>query len=125
MRLKLSELPAWRAQRMVANCGRCGLCKLPVKRPVADHDHSTGQLRDLICAGCNSVLGKVENSYRRYGVQNLPAFLNGASAYLQKHSTPQHNLLYPSHKTEDEKRLKRNAKAVKARGLKKVSSAVP
>lgn len=113
-RLTVKELGAWRTKRLVANCGRCGLCQLPVKRPVADHCHVTGQLRDVICSGCNSVLGKVENSYKRYGVQNLSAFLHGAARYLQLHSMPQHGLQYPTHKTEDEKREARN-KAARAR----------
>jgi Recombination endonuclease VII len=123
MKLKASELAGWREQRLAANSGRCGLCQLPVRRPVADHDHSTGQLRDVICGGCNSVLGKVENNYQRYGVQNLSAFLNGAAKYLMKHLTPQHNVMYPTHLTEDEKRLKRNTKARKARAATKKADA--
>lgn len=115
LRLKASEVAGWRATRIAANGGKCALCSLPIKRPVADHCHTTGFLRDTICAACNSVLGKVENSYKRYGVQNLSAFLHGAAAYLQKHSTPQHALFYPTHLTEEEKRDKRNAAARKRR----------
>jgi hypothetical protein len=61
----------------------------------------------------------VENNYKRYGVPNLSAFLNGLAAYLQRHETDQTGLLHPSHLTEDEKRLKRNAKARKGRASKK------
>lgn len=121
LRLKQSQLAAWRAERVEANGGRCALCKLPIKKPVADHCHTTGHLRDAICAACNSLLGRVENNYRRYGVQNLSAFLHGAAAYLQRHSTPQHGLLHPLHKTPDDKRLARNAKARAARAAKKDS----
>lgn len=120
-RLKASELPAWREARIKANSGACGLCRLPIQRPVADHDHATGFLRDAICAGCNSVLGKVENSYKRYGVQNLSAFLLGAGAYLQKHRTPQSSFQYPTHKSEDEKRDLRNKRARIARAAKKAA----
>jgi hypothetical protein len=38
---------------------------------------------------------------------------------LQRHETDQTGLLHPSHLTEDEKRLKRNAKARKGRASKK------
>lgn len=57
------------------------------------------------------MLGKVENSYKRYGVQNLSAFLHGAATYLNTHSSGKHGLLYPTHRTEEEKREQRNAKA--------------
>ena len=110
-RLTVKELTAWREQRLLLNGGRCALCKLGIKRPCADHDHNTGALRDVICAGCNSVLGKVENSYRRYGVQNLAAFLHGTADYMQRHSTNVTGLLHPTHKTPEEKRLRTNAKA--------------
>jgi hypothetical protein len=69
------------------------------------------------------VLGKVENSYRRYGVQNLSAFLHGAAAYLQKHATPQHGLEYPTPPTPDERRERANAKRRKARATKKETAA--
>lgn len=57
------------------------------------------------------MLGKIENNYKRYGVVNLSAFLQGTAAYLQRHTTNHTGYLHPSHKTEDEKRERRNAKA--------------
>ena len=79
------------------------------------HDHQTGAIRGALHRGCNALLGKVENNYKRYGVRNLFAFLNGAAAYLQRHLTNRTGLLHPTHYTEDEKREKRNAKARAAR----------
>jgi hypothetical protein len=76
-------------------------------------------MRDVICSGCNAVLGKIENSYKRYGVQNLAAFLNGCAAYLQTHGTGQHGLLHPTHRNADEKRDRANAKARASRAAKK------
>ena len=110
-KLTTKALAAWRAARVQCNGGRCGLCKLPIKLPRADHDHATGAMRDAICNGCNAVLGKIENAYRRYGVQNLSAFLHGAATYLQLHTTDQHGLIHPTHKTDDEKRILRNTRA--------------
>ncbi len=54
-----------------------------------DHDHSTGFVRGVLDRGCNSLLGKVENNYRRFGVSNLAAFLGGVYGYLRRHNTPQ------------------------------------
>lgn len=71
--------------------------------------------------GCNALLGKVENNAPRFGVRNLAAFGAGLANYLHRHLTNVTGLLHPTHKTEDEKRLARNAKARVARASKKVT----
>lgn len=67
------------------------------------------------------MLGKVENNHKRYGIKNLAAFANGVASYLQRHTTNQTGLLHPSHKSEDEKRERRNAKARATRARNKAS----
>lgn len=94
------------------------MCKLPLTKPVLDHDHGTGAVRGVLHNGCNALLGKVENNHKRYGVLNVQAFLAGAGAYLQAHVTNRTQLLHPTHKSDDEKRLARNAKARAARAAK-------
>lgn len=88
-RIKASEVATVRQDLATKQNNRCAICQLPLSRPVLDHDHSTGAVRATLHAGCNSVLGKIENSYKRYGVLNLAAFLAGTAAYLQRHSTNQ------------------------------------
>lgn len=42
----------------------CAICKQPCKtgqRLAVDHDHSTKQVRDLLCRRCNTVLGLVND----------------------------------------------------------------
>jgi hypothetical protein len=42
--------------------GRCAVCRElppPGGRLCVDHDHETGQIRGLLCAGCNSALGQM------------------------------------------------------------------
>lgn len=73
----------------------------------------------MLHRGCNSLLGKVENNHKRYGVPSVAAFGSGLGAYLSLHLTNVTGLIHPTHKTEDEKRLARNAKARKARASKK------
>jgi Recombination endonuclease VII len=123
-RLKVSEVATERSTLLLAQGLRCALCKLPcsLAQAVLDHDHGTGAIRATLHRGCNSLLGKVENNYKRYGVINLAAFLSGLSSYLQAHMTNQTSLIHPTHKTEEEKRLSRNAKARKARAKSKESS---
>ncbi len=87
--------------------------------PVLDHCHKTGAVRGTLHRSCNSLLGKVENNVARFGVKNLPAFLHGCAGYLQRHSTNITGMIHPTHKTDEEKRLARNAKARKVRATRK------
>lgn len=118
-RLTAKSLAAWREGRIKVNGGKCALCLAPIKSPCADHDHDTGQMRDAICRSCNSGLGQIERAQSRFGIPNLAAFLHGAARYLQLHATPQHGVEYPTHRTEEERRVMRNAKARKTRAAKK------
>ena len=114
------------AMQQSQRCGICGyelsLTNLGPKRPVLDHDHSTGFIRDVLHASCNSLLGKIENNAPRYGFvdgHRLRAFLRGVGNYMLRHETPQHEWIHPTHKTAEEKRLAKNAKARKARAKRK------
>lgn len=118
-RLKQVEIAGVREALAERQGNRCAICQLPLSKPVLDHDHSTGAVRATLHAGCNSLLGKVENNYKRYGVTNLAAFLAGTAAYLQRHTTNQTGLLHNTHKSEDEKRELRNAKARATRAAKR------
>lgn len=67
--LKLEE-----QKSVCAICG--GLCKSG-KRLAVDHDHKTGNIRDLLCGNCNGGLGKFQDN---------PELLIKAADYLRKHS---------------------------------------
>lgn len=110
-RLKQSEIAVVRERIGKEQGDRCALCQLPLTKPVLDHDHSTGAVRGVLHNGCNALLGKVENNYKRYGVVNLAAFLNGTAQYLQRHVTNQTGYIYNTHRTDDEKRERRNKQA--------------
>jgi hypothetical protein len=47
----------WETQR-----GLCAICWRPLKRPCVDHCHATGLVRGLLCHGCNTALGKLQDS---------------------------------------------------------------
>lgn len=114
MRLKPAEVKPYRIKTLQEQGGLCQICGKPIENgeEVLDHDHKTGFIRGVLHRGCNSLLGKLENNHRRCGVPDLLGFLSGVSAYLQK---PAHETLHPTHRTEEEKRLRRNKKAKKRR----------
>ena len=63
------------AMRTLQN-NRCKICnKEFVKTPHTDHDHETGQVRDLLCDDCNLGLGRFFDS---------PELLDAAAAYLRR-----------------------------------------
>lgn len=121
-KLRVAEVAEVRVKLLAQQEYRCALCRLPLAPPeaVLDHDHSTGAIRASLHRPCNALLGKVENNYRRYGVSNLAAWAQGMPAYLQQHAVNRTGLLHPTHKTDEEKRLARNAKARKTRAARKV-----
>lgn len=104
--------------------GKCPLCLEAIrpgkKKPATDHDHFTGYIREVLCLYCNGMLGKVENSSRKAvgkGGDSL-AWLKRVLKYLELHDTPQWSvkgvrtgLIYPTHKTAEDKRLMRLEKA--------------
>lgn len=120
-RLTQAQVKPVRVSLLAKQNGRCAICTLPCSadQAVLDHDHRTGAVRGVCHRGCNSLLGKLENNALRYGVRDIGIFTNGVANYLRAHLVNITGYLHPTHRTDDEKRLKRNAKARKSRALKK------
>jgi hypothetical protein len=50
-------------ERMLADQGGvCAICSEPPRRPVVDHNHETGEVRGILCHGCNIALPHVEDA---------------------------------------------------------------
>lgn len=115
-KLKASLLPAYRARRLAEQGGVCELCGDKPAVPCLDHCHKEGHVRGVLCRGCNAMLGKLENNRLRNGLGNpgkWARFLSNIVPYLHRHAMG--TVLHPTFKTDDEKRLARNAKARKTR----------
>ena len=57
---------------LAAQEGRCAICNNPAK--CVDHDHATGKVRGILCAGCNRALGFMFDK---------PALLRRGAEYLE------------------------------------------
>lgn len=123
-RLTQREIAAVRADMLIRQKGKCALCgdPIPSSEAVLDHCHRTGHIRGVLHRGCNAALGHIENNAPRYKLTNvsrLTRWLRAIPAYI--HGDYGHQPLHPTYRTEEEKRLRRNAKARKARAAKKES----
>lgn len=49
------------ADDMLADQGGCAICGEDPDRPCVDHDHDTGEVRGVLCHGCNIRLASLED----------------------------------------------------------------
>ena len=120
--LRVSEVKSILDQLVKKQGNRCAVCNqlfTPRDKPVLDHCHTTGFIRGALHNSCNGAEGRVKVK-AHLGHKGVSAhdYIIGLGKYLEKHSTPQYQLLHPSHMTEEQKRLLRNAKAKAARARK-------
>lgn len=116
--------------------GNCLLCGKPLDfsikgakgdSVVCDHDHNTGRIRGALHRSCNGGEGKVASACGRWIVGSMGSSaaianaLRNMAAYLDREPT---NYIYPTHKTEEEKRLAANAKARKQRAVKRAAQEI-
>ena len=120
VRLTQAATKAYREAKLREQGGRCAITgyTISASEAVLDHCHSTGHVRGVLHRGVNALLGKCENNYRRYGLSlpMLAAMAPPIGAYLTRDYS--NNPLYPTHRTEDEKRELRNKRAREARARK-------
>lgn len=120
-----SQMRAWVVMQVRKQGGLCPLCNSPIDltkkgEGVVDHDHGSGLIRGVLCRACNGAEGKVANAAGRWGARSMDyakivPFLERLVAYLKKDPLP---IMYPFHKTADDKRLTRNKAAREARAAK-------
>lgn len=87
VRLKTYGVTSEEYRRMlVAQAGVCAICRKPETatrkgqtKPMelhVDHDHVTGRVRGLLCANCNHLIGKAQES---------TLILRASAEYLERH----------------------------------------
>ena len=121
IRLNTAQVAPARARLLAQQHYKCPLCngsmKSGQKKPALDHDHKTGYIRDVLCLNCNGMEGKMFNlANRAKGNLTVQQWIDNWIEYHKRHETPQHGgIFHPTHRTEEEQRLARNAKARKKR----------
>lgn len=113
--LKQSEVSGVLKQLVERQKRKCAICNegfTPRDNAVLDHCHDTGFIRGAIHRSCNGAEGKVKTKGHlgHKGVSSRD-FIIGLGEYLKEHKTPKYQLIYPTHMTEEQKRLARNKKA--------------
>lgn len=126
-----SQMSSYTARLLKEQGGLCPLCGTAIDMSIRasaclDHNHVTGEIRGVLHRACNAAEGKVKNAVARWGgtgedYDKIIAYLERLIAYLKQPGT---GLMYHTHLTPEEKRLKRNAQARKARAAKSASAIV-
>lgn len=124
-RITNSQIPIVKASVLKKQGYVCPICStaLNVAGAVLDHDHSTGLIRGALCRNCNGIEGKIKNlAVRGKRHSTKEDFVGRMILYWIHHKQDRTGLYHPLHKTDDEKRLVRNAKARKVRAAKKTKA---
>lgn len=102
-KLKYSEVKTYREAQLLNQNSKCALCGENIDDDaVLDHCHKTGLVRQVLHRGCNSLLGKIENSMPRSRVDITR--LEGIARNLITYLTDTHTeILHPTYKTKEQK----------------------
>lgn len=117
--------------------GNCAVCGNPISLQkmggssdyVVDHCHETGEIRGVLHRSCNAALGKLDNAVGRWGCKSMKyediiPYLKKVVAYYDNCKLQPTGLMYPDHKTDEEKaekaRVKRNQAAAIKRAKEKL-----
>ena len=138
IKLSRSAMRSWTIGHLKSKQGGlCAICKKPIDLRVmgnksdyvVDHCHETGEVRGVLHRSCNAAEGKVVNAAGRWGAKStkysdVVPFLKQLVEYLEQAQLEGTGLMYPDHKTPEEKaqraRTKRNTAAAIRRAKQKV-----
>lgn len=115
------------AERKQGGC--CAICKQPIDFTVrgnktdwvVDHNHSTGEIRGILHRSCNGAEGKAANAIGRWGAKSMQyediiAYTEHLLAYWKSEGA---GVMYPDHKTPEERKESQRIKAAKAAALRR------
>ena len=134
VKLARTAMRSYVARLLKEQDGLCPLCRKPIDltekgEGVLDHDHDSGRIRGVLHRSCNAAEGKISNAAARWGAkssryEDIVPYLENLVAYLK---TPARPVIYPMHKTKDERmdaqRAKARERAAEVRAKRKLAQA--
>lgn len=123
-RLTAAQIKPLREQMLAKQGGVCAITRYPLTKDkaVLDHCHKTGHVRGVLQRGVNALLGKLENNHERFGCSHAQMLLMLSPAGQEYLKADYSRMpIHHTFRTEDEKRLRSNARARKAYAAKKVA----
>lgn len=112
--------------------GKCLLCGKPISLEikgnksdyVVDHDHETGEIRGVLHRSCNAAEGKVVNAAGSWGCKSkkyadVIPYLKAMVAYLESSQENGTGLMYPDHKTPEQRAERARVKSNNAAALRR------
>ena len=126
-KISRSQLRAYTMKLHKEQGGVCAVCGREISLKVmgsssdyvVDHCHDTGLIRGVLHRGCNGALGKIENNITRWSKvgSDMDAIIEWMRKAVQYYDKGFHPVIYPDHKTKEEKALaaKQKAKITAAR----------
>lgn len=124
-KISRSQLRAWAIGHLkTKQGGLCPLCLKPITLSVAgaksdyvvDHDHETGEIRGVLHRSCNAAEGKAANAIGQWGAKSnkyvdIIPYVERLLAYWKQQGC---GIIYPDHKTPEERDEQRRLKANRA-----------
>lgn len=138
VKISRSALYSWAMRQLkTTQGGLCLVCKKPISVQVkgnksdyvVDHCHETGIIRGVLHRSCNSSLGKLDNAIGRWGAKSMKyediiPYLRNVLEYYDNCQANPLNVIYPDHKTPEQKAEANKLKRRKAYAAKKAAEAV-
>lgn len=127
-KISRSQQRAFSMKLLKEQQGLCPLCSKPISLQVMgnksdyalDHCHVSGLVRGVLHRSCNAALGKMEKAIGQWGAKSMD--MDAILEYLDKailyyNQEPQ-AVIYPDHKTDEQKAAATKLKAATARAMK-------
>jgi len=137
-KLSRKDVPAARALLLKQQNHKCLLCGVDFRTqtvknrkrvakytPALDHCHNHGHVRGVLCVNCNGREGEIHSRATRCKRDGTAIeWTQRLVDYWRKHEEPQTIYIHPDHKSEEEKRVARNAQERKRRATAKAKAAL-
>lgn len=138
VKISRSALRSWTIRQLkTTQGGLCLVCKKPISLQVmgnksdyvVDHCHETGIIRGVLHRSCNASLGKIDNAVGRWGAKSMKyediiPYLRNVLEYYDNCQANPMKVIYPDHKTPEQKAAADKLKRRKAYAAKKAAEAI-